>query len=584
MSGGFATLYQLVTIATAMCVAMTILLALPDGRVLARGGARGISTTATALLGIFVVALALRGWLAPHSLFHDHNHGYGYLRVMLGTGPHTYRLEYGIGGFNTFRLFLQLLPTRPESVFWLNAVFGALTVLPVYALASGLWRSRRAGLFAAFAIAVLPPHIRLSGTEDLYVLAGLFEATALAAMVAYLRNGAARHLALAVAAVVVCVSVRETMNLLPFVCIAYVLWLVPGARRRLADRRLWLGAATAVVLGLPHIVFFARYSLADFSAQAPLFDARWVATAAAQMASRYNVYLDPAVVFPSIGALAAVGVVSRFRDHRRPILITCGALLVFMGVAGLKSLTDSDRVMFHAHYGVYIAVLVGRGCTELVARLARRRREAGVTIALAAVLAATPLLALGFLRHRSNIQREFQCVNGNAARVPAGCRLVTLTNGRDVGAEPIGVQLTGLPRFRDADVMSIGSYLSRLPRGDACYVYYEQRICYEPSMAEVFRDCGLDPETLHYPDMFRCIARYRAAHGKVYQRACRRMHETRRLEPLATCRFSSAPLDVDPMQPGRDLELGYYYIRGVRATPGAGAPDKRPRSDPAVRR
>ncbi len=578
MGDGYATTYQLVMVTGSMCLAVVVMLGAAEIPALARR-----RSSALLLFGLVALAVLLRAAIPPVGLFHDHNHGYQYLEVMLGSGPHEFRPEYGLGGFGVFRFLLFFLPHEPQSIFGLNIALGALTVLPVYAFARLAWDSERAGLFAALAIAVLPAHVRLSATEDLYVVAGLLEATSFAAMIAYARTGAVRHLALTVASVVLVCQVRETMNLVPLMAIAGFFVFGTEIRQRLRRPSLWVAVAAALVLVAPHVYFFATRSLPALGALGPRFDSAWVLHTGVRMFTAENPYLDASVTMPGFMLLAAAGVLLRFRVHARGIAFVVATVLVFSWVAFLKTITETDRIMFHAHYGIFLAVLAGRGASELVARAREPWMRGAIAGCAALVLLSLPLAAKGFLTRESNIQREFACVSEHVPEVPEGCTLVTLTNGEDVGEEPIGVAFGYLSRFGPAKRMSIESFLSLAPKGalesgDSCYVYYEQRICYEPSSEQLLAYCGLERSAFRYPELLDCVRRYRTERTNTYQPLCARMHRDFALREIGVCRFGAAPLDVDPMPPGRKLEIGFYRIIGVREA----VPSKptRPAGDP----
>jgi len=578
MGEGYATIYQLVMVIASMCLAAVVLLAGAEIPALLRRRA-----AARWLAAVFVLALLLRALLPPAGLFHDHNHGYQYLEVMLGSGPHEYRIEYGLGGFGVFRFLLFFLPHSPHSVFALNIFLGALTVVPVYAFARMAWESERAGLFAALAIAVLPPHVRLSATEDLYVLAALLEATSIAAVIAYARSGSVRHLALTVASVVLVCQVRETMNLVPLLAIAGFFVFGESVRARLRSRSLWVGVAAALILVAPHAYVFATYSLPALAAIGPRFDSAWVLQTGVRIFTLENPYLDPAITLPGFGLLVLAGIALGFRAGARRILFVVAASALFAWVAFLKTITETDRIMFHAHYGIFLAVLAGRGADRLVERTRTARTRLAVVGCAALLLLSLPLGARSFLTRESNIQREFACVSDHVDDLPAGCTLVTLTNGEDVGEEPIGVGFGYLKRFPADRRMSISRFFARARQSapdlaESCYLYYEQAICYDPSFDEVLAFCGLTREQFRYPELLACVTRYRNARHDAYQPLCARVHDELVLKPIGTCRFGAAPLDVDPVPPGRNLEIGFYRITGaVGAGPRTPAP---PAEDP----
>jgi len=542
MGDGYAATFQFVTIVSSMCLAAVVLLALTEIPALLRQ-----RPLVMWLAGIFLLALMLRLLLPSVGLFHDHNHGYRYLEVMMSTGPHDYRLEYGLGGFGSFRLLLFFLPDSPQSVFALNILFGALTIFPVYAFARSVWASERAGLFAALAIALLPPHIRLSATEDLYVLGGLLEVTCLAAVLAYSRAASIKHLALAVASAVLVCQVRESLNLVPLFAIAAFFLFAAHRREALRRPSLWGAVAMTVLLVAPHAYFFASYSLPSLAAIGPRFDSAWVLGTGVRIFTLENPYLDPGLTLPTFALLGAAGVALRFRSQAGPILFVGSAVLVFAWVAFLKTITETDRVMFHAHYGIFLAVLVGRGVHRLLELRVAQRAPAVAAAAAAVALLAMPVAAWSFLTRESNIQLEFQCVSEQTQSLQQGCTLVTLTNGDDVGEEPIGVTFGYLPSLAAAEQrLSISEFTARAHSATAdlasdCYLYYEQRICYEPSFDEVLRYCGLAREAFRYPELLDCVTRYRSAHHDAYQLSRQERARSRPAQPVAT-RPRSAPL------------------------------------------
>jgi len=129
------------------------------------------------LFGIFIVACILRFFhlgTLPSS-FHEDEILSGYLgRYILENGVDLYGNKWPLLYFNKFGDFYIILPmyfsgiasylfgVRVFATRFPTALFGSLSVFPLYAFSNWLFRSKRISLISAFFLAILPWHVVLS--------------------------------------------------------------------------------------------------------------------------------------------------------------------------------------------------------------------------------------------------------------------------------------------------------------------------------------------------------------------------------------------------------------------------------------
>jgi 4-amino-4-deoxy-L-arabinose transferase-like glycosyltransferase len=167
----------------------------------ARRGGFGLQASSLALLAIFLLALTLRLWDLgglPFGLWRDEaRHGMVALRIL--EDP-DYRPVYVAGGgvnmpaliFYPFALAIKLFGVHPWSMRPATALAGALTVLPLYALARRLF-GVRVGLLAALLLAVSAWHINVSRFSFPTVFDPLFGLAGLWLLAAALQEGEGRR-------------------------------------------------------------------------------------------------------------------------------------------------------------------------------------------------------------------------------------------------------------------------------------------------------------------------------------------------------------------------------------------------------
>ncbi|MFW5878470.1 MAG: hypothetical protein ACOCVR_01495, partial [Myxococcota bacterium] len=135
-------------------------------------------------LGAGVLALVLRLLVEP-SLVHENRHGEMMYHKLLYSGHYL----HGAAWFETMRGLLALRPGI-ETVFTAGSLLGALACVLAGLFAVVVLGARPAeGLLAAFLLAVLPVHVKVSASESPMVLAAFLTATSATALAHGLTSG-----------------------------------------------------------------------------------------------------------------------------------------------------------------------------------------------------------------------------------------------------------------------------------------------------------------------------------------------------------------------------------------------------------
>lgn len=203
------------------------------------GGAFRLRGRAGLVLGVFLVALAVRYGFTQPTLFNGG--GAGYEKLLIGLG-----LSRATGGGEGYALWMapgvRLLGGHPDAVFNTNLVFAS--VWPALVAAVGAREGGpRVGWAAGIAAAFLPIHTALSWSEAQHVSAITWGTLALFAA-GELREDRS-YLSAAIAAAAGAAAVATRGDLLPVAPLIVALASVSGAKRG------WLpwGAAGLVVAG-----------------------------------------------------------------------------------------------------------------------------------------------------------------------------------------------------------------------------------------------------------------------------------------------------------------------------------------------
>lgn len=278
----------------------------------------------------------------------------------------------------------RLFGTRPGLAHGLNLLCSAALVLVVALLAAALFGDRRAGVYAAFALALVPQQILWAPTAAVEPSAALFCALAVLAAVHHTRERRDGSLLWVVAACAFAVQFRpEALLVLPVVLLAGAL-LAPG---ELARPRLWWGLALGLVLVALHVGHFAAVRHESWGAAA---DPMSLVHFWPNLAVNGRYYLDPARFPLLFTVLAFFGATAR---PLRPGLVPLAAFAAFWGVflffyAG--SYDFGADVRYSLMSNAWLCVLAGRGATWLDARAATAGVAVRTRLGAAAIAVLVP--------------------------------------------------------------------------------------------------------------------------------------------------------------------------------------------------
>jgi hypothetical protein len=270
-------------------------------------------------------------------------------------------------------------------VFVANVLLMAVAQpLLVFVLARDLTGSARAGALAAWALALLPLHVRMSPTESFFPAAMVALLGSLIAIRSAARNGGWGRAALAGALVALTIQTSRVYNLHAALTVGVLLLARPDRTR--LDWRLW-GVAAMVFAALT-----APYYLETLGAAAE-GATRYLPDGPREFLSNLtvgNLFLDPQVTPPVIAVgwlLGTAGLLARRRREAFTVLL----VLVGLGVVFLScDPNDVDwptRVRMQVSLAPFVALLAGTGLSLLT------ERRWGLLTLAAMGLASVPFIA-----------------------------------------------------------------------------------------------------------------------------------------------------------------------------------------------
>jgi 4-amino-4-deoxy-L-arabinose transferase-like glycosyltransferase len=405
----------------------------------------------------FGLALALRLYQLdslPYGLWRDEaRHGLLALRML---DDPTYRPIYepagGVDlpglGFYPFALALHLFGIHVWTLRAVTALAGALTVLPLYALAWALWQRRDLALLAAGLLAVSSWHLTISRFAFPTIFDPLLSLTALWLLLCALkrsagdtRAGGPRRLLpplalslLAGAALGLAAQTYHTGRLVPLLAVLLALaWL--AAHRQ--QWRHWLlcvgGAALGLALTVAPLVGYALrhpetfndrvgdvalLSTESLHARAPLavFDGALgqhalMFNAEGDSNGRHHAPQQPMLGFISgLGLLAGGALLLRWRDWRSLFVLAALALTLAPSLLAVNG-PHGMRAIGALAFACLIAAL---GWLEIAARLARLAARAarpltvgGLALVLAAALLINSRVYFGLMPQDTRVWTSF---------------------------------------------------------------------------------------------------------------------------------------------------------------------------------
>ena len=402
-----------------------------------------------------------------------------------------------------------------DVIFRSNLVLAILTPCAIFAHARYLFRDPRIAIVAAGLLAVLPNHIRFAFSDVAFIQLILLSCLCFVTIHQALGDSSPRRRVVSMVVLpIICVV---TFGSRPLACnlgplLIATAWLfvpadVPRARRLLAS--------VLVALAVAYDIKFHLLAVHGSQVQEGLAIATFV-RGFFGMFSSYNTLLLPWVTPLGLTALAVVGTaVLWWRGEPLKALFLLAWLLGFYLSLGFSMSPVTDmQARYHLHL---VEPFVQLAAVGLVAALSWRR---WMGIALAAYVAAIPLMHVGFVRDVGfSLPAEFTFLTTLRDKIPTGCTVLEYR-----GPEP-GITGDPLHLARVAEAVDEGKRGWRwkvlstgAPRGEASPVHEEVR--------QLLQD---PPECLYLYEGMRCYTE--KAVDEPFAPACSALRDEPELDP-----------------------------------------------------
>jgi len=455
---------------------------------------------AWSLAALMAGAFVLRMTLSPWGMLHEFHHASSYFGGLLfdnslqhlgsETGPAIYRaVNWLFGG-------------EEQAIFAFNAVLATLTILAVVLMDYALFRKWPRALFAGLLLAVLPQHLRYSGSEVLFIPSMLFFLWTGALLIHYLDS---RRLVVALAAVFalfLATQTRPEMLLTPFLCALIIVFA-----RSENKLRILIEWRTVLVVAVLASLFMIKHLYSETSVGLPphfpnldinLLDIKWI-----------DIRITPVVLWLFWSAGFVWGL--KFQTGATLWLVfsaavfTLGSLLIFENeLYDIRSQLLS--VPFH--------VMVAAGSVQVI--LSCRQVLRWTWIPLMATVLTLPVLGLAnrsdFVTEEMASQQEWGFIQDTVSQLPDGLGWELLAELQTEAPFPVDLLWRHGKLLKPRD-LRILSELQEMPDPGIGLVFYQGLYCYVSRQGETTK-----PMRPYCADMFssyelRAVAT-RILHGR----------------------------------------------------------------------
>lgn len=445
---------------------------------------------APALGSIVLLAGILRYFLSEWNFVHEYFH----FGNTIGSYLYSDALDmHGEVGPALYRATEALFGLDEDSVFGTNAVLATLTVPLLALLDYLLFRSWPRALFSAFVLAVLPHHLRVSASEDLFIPMVLFSVSGLALAVRHLETGGRGTLALSSAALFLAAQSRPEGAL---TVVFLGLMVVAGVRR--GWPRVVTRPATWVALaGLAAAVVLQR-TLFGSGAESLVAEVNPIRLPWPQL------WLDPEVTPPVLPALCVVSLVAAFRgrDLVSLGLLAAGEASVYASLVFFDSETYNLRSQVAA---VPYLVLFAAGGFEFLRRFVAAHRASLAVFAGLLLFSVSEGMAtrIPFIRADTPDADVADFIRDSLPEVPDGPGITMLAHAqftpfpRDlVWRERRLIRMVELERWARGEEPGLTCENLIVFEAPGCFVGDWTRVTddeMDPACAAVRRACRLEP-------------------------------------------------------------------------------------------
>lgn len=316
------------------------------------------------VLGATAAAAVLRWLIAPKQIVTMY---IGYLlteqAIDLSASSH-----YGMGSLALYHTLFGLFPRDHQVLLWTNAVVGVLTLPLAASFAGRLLRDARAGAAFALLVAFTPLFVRNDTSDANHVPVLWWLMGGLVLWDEFLETGRRPALVAATALLALAANGRPEMPLLvPSLLVLFTVALWPP-RTRLVQPAVFVAAAIAAVLTLPHALHVVNAAIAlDEQDSLPGTGAGGLLRAARSLVFQDTV-LTPSLYPVALVALALLGLLARPPGTLRARLAIAGAAVLWLGVSGLD-LCRANMARVHVPGALLVTMLAGAGAAYVWRRV-----------------------------------------------------------------------------------------------------------------------------------------------------------------------------------------------------------------------
>lgn len=446
------------------------------------------------LLGVLLLALALRLYGGQRVPGYNNNHGFGLLSGLLEPQPNHEWPYHGLGMDVLHRLAFLLFPQTESTVLVVQLTCSCLTVAASWGVAR-LWWGRPVALWSALLLAVLSGPVYYGYTEVPHVPGTFLLSLSLLVMGLALRGADAALLAAAVAFATCAAQFHPVLLATPVVLGLFVL-AHPNGRIALRRPATWLFLAALSAALLPNLLWAVQqvqHSVGRSAAMLPT-PLRLLQALAVRdgFDAAGNRFLNPWFTPPTFSLLAVLGMaVGLARPATRPVAAVT-ALTALVWTAVQLSTAQMDALRHQLVAQGFWALLAGAGlvsgCGWLQRRLAHRQplmlaalglrdqtlaRTAGVALVVASVSLWPGPLGMLFTP-----QYERQVYAAGIAQVPDDCTIAHIRSPRAYVTFDDLPDYLSLQSGRQHKKGYFSSAAELRAATDRCLVYYRPAACW----------------------------------------------------------------------------------------------------------
>ena len=310
-----------------------------------------------------------------------------------------------------------------DVISWTNFAYASLMPLILFSHATYLLRDPKAGLFAAYAVAFLPQHIRFSRAEDAFIPSLLLTSTAFALIHCWLRDRSTpfRFFALAMLPFVLYVGylLRPLNMLFVIVYMAAIILLHPHVTTL---ARKWTAVAVVLTLWLFVLPVFVQMNTEPLSEA--IYVHTWIfRSVSAFLIPKMFVLTDLQITPLVFLLLASIGIFLAFRRIKTRITVFLVGWLCLFTIAHAYVMEPEMRPRYHMHLVVPFILLGAIAASWMY------RRYRGTVYILIAFGALSPLIHYGFITDVSYTEmQEHAFVLRAREQIPEGCTVLEYFN------------------------------------------------------------------------------------------------------------------------------------------------------------